>query len=66
MNTSSTDGGAFVTFGRKPGLQKFGMNAYGMPVFVDTDAAFDAILEDCPTALLTSRRHFNHPVITKK
>ncbi len=36
-----------------------------MPVFVDTDAAFDAILEDCADGFAYLAEAFNHPVITK-
>jgi beta-lactamase regulating signal transducer with metallopeptidase domain len=60
---TSSLGGAFVTSGNP--AYKIGMNAYGMPVFVDTDAAFDAILEDCADGFAYLAEAFNHPVITK-
>ncbi|NLT15280.1 MAG: hypothetical protein GXY05_13170, partial [Clostridiales bacterium] len=55
--------GAFVTSGN-PAYQ-IGTNAYGMPVFEDTDAAFDAILEDCADGFAYLERELDLPAVTK-
>ena len=44
---------------------KIGMNAYGMPVFVDADAAFAAILKDCADGFAYLSQEFNLPSATK-
>ncbi len=61
---ASSLGGAFVTSGNP--AYKIGMNAYGMPVFVDTDAAFDAILEDCADGFACLSNEFDLPAVTKQ
>lgn len=57
-------GGAFATSGNS--AYKIGMNAYGMPVFADMDAAFDAILEDCAEGFAYLLKEFSLPAVTKR
>ncbi|MPM40195.1 hypothetical protein SDC9_86835 [bioreactor metagenome] len=61
---ASSLGGAFVTSGDP--AYKIGMNVYGMPVFIDSDAAFDAILEDCADGFAYLSNEFSLPAITKQ
>ncbi|MGE4354477.1 MAG: M56 family metallopeptidase [Oscillospiraceae bacterium] len=61
---TSSLGGAFATSGNS--AYKIGMNAYGMPVFADMDAAFDAILEDCAEGFAYLSNEFSLPAVTKQ
>jgi len=60
---TSSLGGTFVT-SENPAY-KIGMNVYGMPVFVDSDAAFDAILEDCADGFACLAKEFDLTAVTK-
>lgn len=57
-------GGAFVTSGNP--VYQIGRNAYGMPVFINSDAAFDAILDDCADGFAYFSNEFDLPAVTKR
>lgn len=61
---ASSLGGAFATSGNS--AYKIGVNAYGMPVFADMDAAFDAILEDCAEGFAYLSKELSLPAVTKQ
>ncbi|MEA4896447.1 MAG: hypothetical protein VB064_14475, partial [Oscillospiraceae bacterium] len=60
----SSLGGAFVN-SRNPAYQ-IGMNAYGIPVFINSDAAFDEILDDCTDGFAYLSNEFDLPAVTKQ
>ena len=60
----SSLGGSFVA-SENPAYE-IGRNAYGMPVFVDTDPAFDAILENCADGFAYLSNEFDLPPVTKQ
>lgn len=59
---ASSLGGAFLTSGNT--AYQIGMNAYGMPVFINSDAAFDAILEDCGDGFAYLSSEFDLSAVT--